>query len=57
MYKILHREDLTPNIHLFEIEAPAVAEKARAGQFGVLMIDEKGERIPYVKVCVPTSNY
>ena len=43
MYKILHREDLTPQIHLFEIEAPAVAKKAKAGQFVILMVDEKGE--------------
>lgn len=46
MYKILHREDLTPNIHLFKIHAPAVAKKARAGQFVILMADEKGERFP-----------
>ena len=46
MYKILHREDLTPQIHLFEIEAPAVAKKAKAGQFVILMVDEKGERFP-----------
>ena len=46
MYKILSREDLVPGIHLFKVEAPAVAKKARAGQFIVLMIDEKGERIP-----------
>ena len=35
-----------PNNHLFKIEAPAVARKAREGQFVVLMVDEKGERIP-----------
>ena len=46
MYKILSRETLVPNNYLFRIEAPAVARKARAGQFVVLMIDEKGERIP-----------
>jgi ferredoxin--NADP+ reductase len=46
MYKIMHREDLTPQIHLFEIEAPAVARKAKAGQFVVLMVNEKGERFP-----------
>ncbi|MBM3133004.1 MAG: sulfide/dihydroorotate dehydrogenase-like FAD/NAD-binding protein [Chloroflexi bacterium] len=46
MYKILHREDLTPQIHLFRIHAPAVAKKARAGQFVILMVDEKGERFP-----------
>ena len=46
MYRIMHREDLTPNIHLFKIDAPAVARKAQAGQFVVVMIDEMGERIP-----------
>jgi NAD(P)H-flavin reductase len=46
MYKILQKQDLVPNIHLFRIEAPAVAKKARPGQFVVIRIDEKGERIP-----------
>ena len=46
MYKILANEDLVPQIHLFKMEAPAVAKKAKAGQFVVVRIDEKGERIP-----------
>jgi NAD(P)H-flavin reductase len=46
LYKILVREDLVPGIHLFKVAAPAVAQKARAGQFVVVRIDEKGERIP-----------
>ena len=46
MYKILLREDLVPNLHLYKIEAPAVAKKAQPGQFIVIRIDEKGERIP-----------
>lgn len=46
MYRIAEREDLTPNIHLFKVEAPAVARKAQAGQFVVLRVHEKGERIP-----------
>ena len=46
MYKILLREDLVPNIHLFKVEAPEVAQKAQPGQFVVIRIDEKGERIP-----------
>jgi len=46
LYKILVREDLVPGIHLFKMEAPAVAQKAQAGQFVVVRIDEKGERIP-----------
>ena len=46
MYKILEREDLAPGIHLFRMAAPAVAAKAQAGQFVVVRIDERGERIP-----------
>jgi len=46
LYKILLREDLVPGIHLFKMAAPAVAQKAQAGQFVVVRIDEKGERIP-----------
>ena len=46
MYKILLRQDLVPNIHLFKVAAPNVAKKARPGQFVVIRIDETGERIP-----------
>ena len=46
MYRILEREDLTPIIHLFKIEAPRVAKKAQAGQFVILHHGEDGERIP-----------
>ena len=46
MYKILLKQDLVPNIHLFKVEAPAVARKAQPGQFIIIKIDEKGERIP-----------
>jgi ferredoxin--NADP+ reductase len=46
MYRILYRENLTPNIHLFKVEAPLIAAKAQAGQFVIIRVDEKGERIP-----------
>ncbi|MDI6815005.1 MAG: sulfide/dihydroorotate dehydrogenase-like FAD/NAD-binding protein [Dehalococcoidales bacterium] len=46
MYKILLKQDLVPNIHLFKVAAPNVAKKAQPGQFVVIRIDEKGERIP-----------
>jgi NAD(P)H-flavin reductase len=46
LYKILLRQDLVPNVHLFKIEAPAVARKAQAGQFIVVRVDDTGERIP-----------
>jgi len=46
MYKILSKKELAPKIKWFEIYAPAVAEKAQPGQFLIIIIDEKGERIP-----------
>ena len=46
MYKVLLKEDLTPTVHHFEIEALEVAGKAQPGQFIMVMVDEKGERIP-----------
>ncbi|MFC2006322.1 sulfide/dihydroorotate dehydrogenase-like FAD/NAD-binding protein [Chloroflexota bacterium] len=46
MYKILLKEDLVPNIHLFKIAAPSIAKKAQPGQFVIVRVDERGERIP-----------
>ena len=46
MPEILVKEDLTPVTKLFEIRAPDLTRKARAGQFVIIRIHEKGERIP-----------
>jgi ferredoxin--NADP+ reductase len=46
MYEILEKEILSENVKLMKIKAPHVANKAQAGQFIILRIDEKGERIP-----------
>jgi len=46
MYKILAKEKLSPVIDYLRVEAPAIAKKAKAGQFVVIRIDEVGERIP-----------
>lgn len=46
MYKILRKEVLAPTLTLFDIEAPLVAGKAKAGQFIILRIHDEGERIP-----------
>ncbi|MEW6230688.1 MAG: sulfide/dihydroorotate dehydrogenase-like FAD/NAD-binding protein [Chloroflexota bacterium] len=46
MFKIVAREDLAPGLEQFVIAAPAVARKARAGQFVVIRVDEYGERVP-----------
>jgi ferredoxin--NADP+ reductase len=46
MFRIISRETLAAKIHLFKIEARAVARKAQPGQFVVVRVDERGERIP-----------
>ena len=46
MFKILKKQELSPGIFHYDIEAPRVAKKAQAGQFIVLRVDEDGERIP-----------
>lgn len=46
MYKIIKKEFLTSNIFYMEIEAPRCAKNCLPGQFIILKIDEKGERIP-----------
>ena len=46
-YKIVKKADLNSQIYLMEIEAPLVARKAAPGQFMILRIDEKGERVPF----------
>jgi ferredoxin--NADP+ reductase len=46
VYEILATEDLTAVTKSFEVQAPAVGRKARAGQFVIVRIHDKGERIP-----------
>lgn len=46
MFKILSNEKIAPQVFRMKVEAPLVAKKAQAGQFLVIRIDEKGERIP-----------
>jgi len=46
MYPIVEKKVLSENVKLLKIKAPLVAKKARPGQFIILRINEKGERIP-----------
>ncbi|MGQ9551255.1 MAG: sulfide/dihydroorotate dehydrogenase-like FAD/NAD-binding protein [Candidatus Bathycorpusculaceae bacterium] len=50
MYQIVGKRELAKKIKLVEIHAPEIAEKAQAGQFVILRIDERGERIPLTLV-------
>lgn len=46
MFEIVKKKVLAPSIQLFEIAAPEIAAKAKPGQFVIVRVDEKGERIP-----------
>lgn len=46
MFPIIHTRQLSESVFEMGVQAPAVARKARAGQFLMLRIREGGERIP-----------
>ena len=46
MYKIRKAEKLAENIFLMDVEAPRIAKSCEPGQFLIVKMDEKGERIP-----------
>lgn len=50
MFTIRKKEVLANNIYLMDIEAPRVAKSCYPGQFIIVKMDEKGERIP-LTVC------
>ncbi len=46
MFQIVAKKELNPTVTWMEIEAPAVAKKAKPGQFVILRAADDGERIP-----------
>ncbi len=46
MYKIVERRMIVPNLHEFTVEAPAVAESVKPGNFVIVRPDALGERVP-----------
>ncbi|HOH28863.1 MAG TPA: sulfide/dihydroorotate dehydrogenase-like FAD/NAD-binding protein [Candidatus Hydrogenedentes bacterium] len=46
-FQILSKREISPNNHEIKFYAPAVARKAKAGQFVILMADATSERVPY----------
>ncbi|GAB6062832.1 sulfide/dihydroorotate dehydrogenase-like FAD/NAD-binding protein [Deferrisoma palaeochoriense] len=46
MFTIVEKQTLAPTVHRMVIQAPEIARKHRAGNFVILRIHEKGERIP-----------
>lgn len=46
MSRIVYKEQLSESVVRMDLEAPEIARKRRAGQFLVLKVNERGERIP-----------
>jgi ferredoxin--NADP+ reductase len=44
--EIVSQKELAPKIKLFEIKSPEISDKARPGQFIIMVTEERGERIP-----------
>jgi ferredoxin--NADP+ reductase len=47
MYKIIKKRVLNSQVKLFEVFAPAIAQKAQPGQFVIIRIDGGSERVPF----------
>jgi len=46
MFKILQKQSLAPKVDMMVIDAPYIARHAKPGNFIILRLNEKGERIP-----------
>ena len=46
MFKVTRKERFSEKVFLFEIEAPLIAKSRKAGNFVIVRVDEKGERMP-----------
>jgi len=46
MNKIVKKEQFSEKVFLFEIEAPLIAKSRKAGNFVIVRVDKKGERMP-----------
>ena len=46
MNKIVRKEQFSEKVFLFEIEAPLIAMSRKAGNFVIVRVDQKGERMP-----------
>ena len=46
MNKIIRKEQFSEKVYLFEIEAPLIAKSRKAGNFVIVRVGKKGERMP-----------
>jgi ferredoxin--NADP+ reductase len=45
-YRIVEKRAMTPNVKMLEVEAEAVSKRGKPGQFVIVRVNERGERIP-----------
>ena len=46
MNKIVRKEQFSEKVFLFEVEAPLIARSRKAGNFVIVRVGDKGERMP-----------
>jgi NADH dehydrogenase/NADH:ubiquinone oxidoreductase subunit G len=49
-YRVVSRDEIVPNFHKLVIEAPTVAKHAKPGQFAIVMVGQRSERVPFTLV-------
>jgi len=49
-FRILLKEELAPGVKRFVVSAPLIARKAQPGQFVIVRVDDRGERLPLTLV-------
>ena len=47
MFKITRKEQFSEKVYCFEVQAPLIAKSCKAGQFIIVRVDAKSERVPY----------
>lgn len=57
MHKIVEARFLAPDVKLLRIEAPFIARKQKAGQFVILRVHDRGERIPLTIAGADTKDH
>lgn len=55
MNKIVVKKQFSEKVFLFEIEAPLIAKSRKAGNFVIVRVDKKGERMPLTIADADTS--
>lgn len=47
MFKIVSKQQFSEKVYCFDVEAPLIARSCQPGQFIIVRVDDKSERVPY----------